>query len=291
MMPDKFYKPWAEIDSALKHGGIAGELEPFFVGPDLNDNPITKNPDLMNIFATAQNAVRSISMHPDSMIEGYPSNKMVDEALRAVNAILERIVDVTHTSATKFFTWCHAIPPNLGYALVPIRFPLRNQFANNFVHYGLGLLVEIAELNRNANHAGLDPQSADTLIAPIYNWKANVLKFYFDLEVAGEISRDEQMLMFNGKFRPGPTVSRPDQSAERPTGADVDEALTGVDVLQFYPGKEDWAVFGRLQDTRYKPERIYQPEGSFSTTEDVAYEQAINPQDGSSVIGPGQGQP
>ena len=290
-MPDKFYKKWAEIDPTLKHGGIPGELEPFYVGPDLNDNPISKNPDLTNIFHTAQNAIRSISMHPNAMKEGYPDKGIVEESLLAINSILERIVDVTHTTSTKFFTWCHAIPPNMGYSLAPIRFPVRQEFANTFVHYGLGLLVEIAELNRNANHTGLDPQAADRLIAPIYNWKANVLKFYFDLEVSGEISREEQNRLFDGKYRPGPTVSRPDESAERPTDVETEEAMTGVNVLQFYPNKNDWAVFGRLQDSRYIPERVYQPEGAFSTTEDVAYEQHVSPTDGSSIVGPGPGQP
>lgn len=290
-MPGRFFKPWAEIDPSLKHGGIPGELEPFFVGPDLNDNPETKNPDLTNIFHTAQNAVRSISMHPNAMKEGYPDRGVVEESLLAVNSMLERIVDVTHTSATKFFTWCHAIPPNLGYSLAPIRFPVRQEYANTFVHYGIGLLVEIAELNRNANHSGLDPQAADRLIAPIYNWKANVIKFYFDHEVAGEISRDEQTELFDGKYRPGPTVSRPDESADRPDSAATTDALSGVDVLQWFPSKEDWAVFGRLQDSRYVPERIFQPEGAYSTTEDVAYEQNVNPTDGSSVIGSNEGQP
>ena len=288
MMPTKFYKSWAELDPSLKHGGIPDELAPYFVGPDLNDNPISKNPDLVNIFHTTQSVVRSISMAPESMKEGYPGRRIVEEALMGVNLIAERIVDVTHTDATRFFEWCHAIPPNLGYSLAPIRFPLRQEFANTFVHYGMGLLVEIAELNQNANHAGLNPQSADRLIAPIYNWKANVCKYYFDLEVAGELSREEMTRLFDGKYRPGPTVSPPDESAERPDANELSEALDGVNTMQWFPGPEDWANFARLADARYVPERIYQPEGALSTTEDVAYEHRVDPQTGESVIGNNQ---
>lgn len=285
MMPTKFFKPWSEIDSELKHGGIEGELAPYFVGPDLNDNPISKNPDLVSVFHTTQAVVRSISMSPEAMKEGYPGRRIVEEALRGVNLICEKVVDVTHTDATRFFEWCHAIPPNLGFALAPIRFPLRQEFASTFVHYGLGLLVEIAELNQNANHAGLNPQSADKLIAPLYNWKANVLKYFFDLEVAGEITVNEMNALLNGKYRPGPTVSPTDESAERPDAAATKEALSGVDVMQWFPSDMDWVNFGRLANERYVPERIYQPEGALSTTEDVAFENKVDPNTGASVIG------
>jgi hypothetical protein len=290
MMPTKFYKPWGEVDPSLKHGGIDGELAPYFVGPDLGDNPITKNTDLVSIFNAVRNVTQAISMSPEAMKQGYPGRRIVEEALRGINTIFERIVDVTHTDANRFFEWMHAIPPNLTFPLAPIRFPLRQEFANQFVHYGLGTLVEVAELNRNANHAGLDPQSADVLIAPLYNWKATVLKYYFDLEVAGELSREEMAELFDGKYRPGPTVSPPDDTAERPDTADLTEALTGIDVIQFFPSNEDWANFGRLANERYVPERILQPEGSLSTTEDVAYEHAVHATSGESMIGT-SGQP
>ena len=287
-MPTKFYRPWADIDPDLKHGGIDGELAPYFVGPDLNDNSTTKNPDQLRIFMEVQAVGQSISMAPESMKQGAPGRRIVEEALKGINTVFERVVDVTHTDATRFFEWCHAIPPNLGFALAPIRFPLRQEFANQFVHYCIGTLVETAELNRNANHAGLDPNSAEKLIAPLYNWKANVMKYYFDLEVAGELSRAEMNDLFEGKYRPGPTVSPPDQTAERPDKAALEEALSGADVMQWFPSDADWANFARLASERYVPERIYQPEGSLATTEDVAYEQAVNPDTGASVIGTNQ---
>jgi hypothetical protein len=285
MMPTKFTLPWATIDPALKHGGITDALAPYFVGPDLGDNPNTMNGDMVMIFRELSRVTQSISMAPEAMKEGAPGRRIVEEALRGMNTVLEKIVDVTHTDATRFFEWMHAIPPNMVFPLVPIRFPLRQEFANQFVHYGLGLLVEVAELNRNANHAGLDPQSADVLIAPLYNWKANVLKYYFDLEVAGEISRQEMNELFNGKYRPGPTVSRADDSAERPDPDAVNEAMSGIDVVQFFPSLQDWANFGRLAQVRYVPERVLQPEGALSVTEDVASEHAVNAVDGEHIIG------
>ena len=260
-------------------------LAPYFVGPDLGDNPITKNADIISIFNAVRNVTASISMSPEGMKQGYPGRRIVEESLRGMNTILEKIVDVTHTDATRFFEWMHAIPPNLTFPLAPIRFPLRQEFATQFVHYGLGLLVEVAELNRNANHAGLDPQSADVLVAPLYNWKATVMKYYFDLEVAGEISRQEMQELFDGKYRPGPTVSPPDDSAERPDATALSEKMSGIDVVQWYPSDADWSNFGRLADERYVPERIMQPEGALSTTEDVAYEHTVRSTDGTSTIG------
>lgn len=285
MMPVRYFKPWIEIDPDLKHGGITDELAPYYVGPDLGDNPISKNADLIRVFNAARDVTQSISMSPEAMKQGAPGRRIVEEALRGINTIFEKIVDVTHTDSSRFFEWMHAIPPNLTFALAPIRYPLRQEFAADFVHYGLGTLVEIAELNRNANHAGLDPQSADVLISPLYNWKATVMKYYFDLEVSGEVSRDEMLELFNGKYRPGPTVSPPDASAERPDPAATVEALSGIDVMQWFPTKEDWQNFGRLADERYVPERILQPEGSLSTTEDVAFEQTVRATDGQSTVG------
>lgn len=272
MMPDKFYVPWIDIDPSLAHGGIDGELAPYFVAPDLGDNPTTKNPDMVRIFNEIRNSAQSVSMAPESMKQGYPGRRIVEETLRAMNTVMEKIIDVTHTNATRFHAWSHALPPSMHFPMAPIRYPLRQEFAHNFIHYCLGTLVETAELNRNANHNGLDPQAADILIAPFYNWKATTMKYYFDLEVAGEISREEMNSMFSGKYRPGPTVSPPDESAERPSLEDSVEALSGIDVLQWYPTQLDWNTFGRLADERYVPERIFQPEGAMSTTEDVASE-------------------
>lgn len=290
MMPEKFYLPWGEIDPSLMDGGIPGELAANFVGPDLGDNPTTMNGDMVSVFNEIRNATQSISMSPEAMKQGTPGRRIVEEGLRALNSIFEKIVDVTHTNATRFHEWNHAVPPNLSFALAPIRFPLRQEFANEFVHFGLGSMVETAEMNRNANHSGIDPNSAEKIIAPFYYWKSKIMKYYFDLEVAGEVSVDELEVLFEGKYRPGPTVSLPDDSAERPDGADMTEALTGTDVLQWYPSREDWAVFARLSKERYVPERIFQPEGSLATTEDVAPHVKVT-SGGQPMIGAGRTQP
>lgn len=282
-MPKRFSKPWVEIDPSLAHGGIDGELNQF-VAPDLGDNTETKNADMLKIFAAVRDFTQSVSMNPEANKQGQPGRRIVEETLKGINHVFETIVDVTHTDATRFFQWCHAIPPYQDFALSPVRYPLRQEFAQEVVHYGIGTMVEIAEANRNANHSGIDPQTADVLIAPLYYLKAKIMKHYFDLEVAGEISSSELKAMFDGRYRPGPTVSHPDESAERPDAADVDKALTGVDVMQWYPSMGDWATFGKLNEDRYTPERIYQPEAARPTTEDVSPPNPVNPTTGQSVM-------
>ncbi len=271
-MPSKFHIPWGELDPTFRHGGIDGELENQFVSPDLGDNWQTKNVDNLKIFRTLNEVATSISMHHESDKEGYPGRSLVEEVLRGLNLINEQIVDVSKSCSTRFFGWTHAIPPVNDYDVRPVRFPLRNNFAQEVVHYLIGDMVECAELNRNGSHAGLDPQSANVLIAPLYNLKANVIKYYFDTEVAGELSSFELDSIMGGKFRPGPTVSYPDETAELPDAADVIEAMNGADVVQWFPTEPNWVVFGKLARDRYTPERIYQPEGKRSVTEDVAPE-------------------
>ena len=283
-MPQKFWVPWSEVDPTMIHGGVPGELTEF-VAPDIGDNKTTKNVDQVRIFGVVRDIAQSISMSPEAMKEGEPRRRIVEECLKATNDILEKALDRSSSSSTRTFEWCHAVPPAVGFALSPIRFPLRQDFANEFVHYMIGTLVEIAELNCNANHAGLGINDVSKIIAPVYQWKANVIKHYFDLEVAGEISNAELDELFAPVKRPGPTVSPSDQSAPLPDSMAVQEALSGIDVIQWYPTDDNWAVFGNLDRNRYVPERVYQPEGAYPTTEDVAYEHRVDGQ-GIPMTGP-----
>lgn len=290
MMPEKFSLPWIEIDPELKHGGVDGELAPYFVGPELGDNSASLNQDMITIFAAVNKVGMSISMAPEAMSEAQPGRRVIEEALMGINDIFEKIIDVTHTDASKFFEWNHASPPRDDFGLQPLRYPLRNRLIHTFVHACIGLLIEVAELNRNGLHAGLDPQGANKLIAPLYKWKATVMKNLFDLEVQGEISMAEMIILFNGRYRPGPIVSPPDETAEMPSQAEVEAALNGQDVMQWFPSDVNWATFGNLNMLRYIPERTLQPEGTLPTTEDVAPENAVG-SDGASIIGNNAGQP
>jgi len=270
MMPTRFTLPWGAVDPNYAHGGISGELQGMFVAPDLGDNWQTKNVDNLKIMNALNEVAASLSMHPDIEMEGYPTRNFVEEMLQAFNYVAEHIVDTTRSSANRHFQWTHAIPPINDYAIRPIRFPVRSQFGIDTLHYLIGNHVECAELNRNCAHSGLTPQDANRLLGPLFEQKAATMKLYFDLEVSGELSMAEVEALMKGKYRPGPSVSPPDESAELPDAAAVQEALTGVDVLQWYPTDSHWVTFGRLRDNRYQPERIYQPEGARATTEDVA---------------------
>ena len=265
-MPKKYYVPWSDIDPALRHGGISDELGGF-VAPDLGDNPSSSNRTLVGLFRHFNQAVASISMHPISDKEGFPDKALVDESLKAVQTFMEMVITSTHSHASKFFSNTHAIPPVEHFQLNAIRFPLRSQFAADFVFYGLGTLVEIAENNRNSAHKGIDPDCAETLLAGMYDWKAEQMKFWFGKEVAGEISDREMAEMYEAVTTPNPFY--PDITAETPDDEDVEDALTGVDVMKWLPTKADWTMFDQLRRRRYKPERVFQPEAVRHTTEDV----------------------
>ena len=274
MIPERFWQPWAEIDPSGGHGGLPGELGEF-VGARLGDNPSTKNIDLITVFGAVRDSAASLSMHPQSHMEGPPTRNMVEETLRALNWINERILDRTKTSSTRFFTWTHATPPLVAFCQRPVRFPLRNEYMHGIIYHLLGELVEIAENNANALHANLDPSSAQRILDPLIHCKSNILKDWFDKECAGEITLDELQTLFESVARPGPTIVPPGLSQDAPDGAAVAEALSGADVLQWYPSEADWTVFGRKHTELYKPERIWQPEAALGTTEDVAPERPV----------------
>ena len=268
-IPQQYHQPWAEIEPTGAHGGLPGELTEF-VGPMLGDNPRTKNQDILTIFSIIQTAAASITRSPEANIEGPPRRNIVEEVLRAMNIILESILDRTRSQATNMFEWQHATPPYEQFRLIPIRYPLRQPFANQVAHYLLGTLVECAELNANANHSCMNPNSAQRLLAPIFHLKALIVKDYFDKEVSGEISLAELLDMMSKVKRVGPVVVPSGETQPTPDDGDVAEALAGIDLLQWYPSEADWAVFGVKDAERYHAERIWQPEGAEGTTEDTA---------------------
>ncbi len=271
MLPEKFWQPWGDVDPALHHGGIPGVVGEGYVAPLLGDNPKTLNADLHRIFAVVRDSAASLSVAPGSDVEGPPVRNGVEEALRAYNWIAERILDRTKTVSTSFFQWTHARPPARLFALRPIRYPLRNEFFNEAVFFLLGMAVEIAESNANGLHANLDPSSSIRILAPLHHFKANMMRDYFDVEVAGEITLDELNALFEGIQVPA-TVLPSSETQTPPDAGAVAEALAGVDVLKWFPTDAEWAVFGRKHTAVYKPERLWQPEGTRGTTEDIAPE-------------------
>lgn len=272
-VPQTFYIPWSEIDPNQQHGGLPGELAGF-VGPRLGDNPRTRNHDVRQIFDTLRDCSASLSMHPRAQVEGPPDRGMVTEVLDSITLIMERTIDRTRAMSNTFFTFVHATPPSDPFTLRPIQYPLRNPFMHDAVYWMLGTMAECAELNANGFHTGLDPQSSHRIVAPLYHLKANLIRDYFDQEVAGEISPSELAELVSGLINvnivlPGDTQATPDPNA-------VEEALQGVSLIQWMPGEDDWQIFGQKLQSAYTPERIWQPEGNKGTTEDVAAENPVN---------------
>lgn len=267
MMPTKFTKDWEDIDPSLRHGGIPSQTTDGWVGPDLNDNTQTTNRDIQNLVYMLCQIATAISMNPEADAQGFPGRRIMEDALKAMATFVERVVDVTHTHSTKFFAFTHAVPPVSQFKVTPIRYPVRSQFADDFLHYAIGTIVELAESNRNAVHQGLDPNAANIILEALWNWKATVMKYWFDKEVAGEISSAELAELYSNISRLQP--SYPDVTAETPSDAAVSVALTGLDVLAWMPTEADWTKFADLQQRRYSPEVIFQPESTRQVTEDV----------------------
>lgn len=277
MIPGMFHQPWKDIDPSLQHGGIPGELEGQFVGPRLGDNPKTSNYDAYRVFRLLNDFAAAMSMRPDANVEGPPVRNAVEEFLRGVNLIVEQVYDRTQGDASRVFMWEHATPPNELLRVRPVRFPLRNEFAQEVVHYLLGCQVEIAEMNVNGFHATFDPSSSARILAPLVHLKSNIIKLWFDQEIQGEISAEEIALMMTDKSHPGPVVVPSDASAGLATDAEVTEAMAGVPVLQWFPDAPAWVKFGEKRSAMLKFERIWQPEGASPTTEDVAPESPAAP--------------
>ena len=282
-MPPKYYRPWSEVDPSMTHGGIADELGRF-VAPDLGDNPTSQNRTMVTIFQEFNLSLTAISMHPYSDVKGFPDRALIEESLKVAQTFAERVITNTHTHATKFFSHTHAIPPTEHFKLMPIRYPLGNTFADEFVYWGLGTLVEIAENNRNALHKSLDPTASEIVLRGMYSWKADVMKFWFAKEVAGEISDAELDELFASLKLPNPFY--PDVTSDKPEAGDVVKALTGLDVLKWLPDEPDWTVFAQLRRRRHQPERVLQPEASMPTTEDVTPHNTMTSPDALSTGGP-----
>jgi hypothetical protein len=277
VMPTKFHLPWSQIDPGLKHGGIPNELADEFVGPDLGDNKSTLNLDMLQVFGACRDVAAAISRAPSADTEGPPNRNVVEEVLLGTTWISERILDRIAVNSNRLFEWTHATPPAVGFRLRPIKFPLRNEFANHAVFTLIGELVEIAENNANGHHSRMSPNQAAHVLAPLWHLRANVVRDWFDVEVGGEISVEELDEMFSGIADAEPSFTRSGDSHPRPEGDSVTEALQGIDLFKWHPNKEDWQVFAKKIRGLYVPERLFQPEGALRSTEDIAFENPLAP--------------
>ena len=105
-----------------------------------------------------------------------------------------------------------------------------------------------------------------------FHLKKIIVKDWFDQEVAGEISLAELQELFANIAQPGPVIVPSGEHMPAPDAGEVQTALSGIDTLQWYPDAPAWQIFGKKQTEMYKPERLFQPEGAISATEDVAHE-------------------
>lgn len=273
MVPEKFSIPWTQYDPNDTHGGIPRGNPADWVAPDLGDNVDTVNADMHSIVLKLCQFGTSISMHPESDMQGLPPKDIVESCLMAASTIIEDVVDVTHTNASKFFSFTTATPPRQVFALTPIRFPVRSEFAKDFLHYVIGSVVQAAESNRNAVHKGLDPKGANIILGPLYAWKANVMKKHFGIEVPGEISSRELSAMYDSL--PFTHPGYPDEDESVADAQSVRDALTGRDVLAWLPTEAEWSKFAQIQERRFEPSNIYQPEGRRPTSEDNVPENPV----------------
>jgi hypothetical protein len=269
-VPQPFWVPWVDIDPSLRHGGIPGELEGQFVGPRFGDNPTTRNPDMKRMFTVLSDATAAISMTPGAEVEGEPSRNDVDLIFRATNKCFERLADRITTSANTIFQWDHATPPSDRFRVRPVRFPLRNSIIHDVVFMFLGTMGQCAEGNANALHSSIDPRTGRMIFRPLWKIKAQLMKDYFDKEVAGELSPEEMTELFREIENAPPAVTDPGTTATKPSKEAVTEALTGVDVMKWMPDEPDWALFGQKVDSIFEAASLFQPEGAIGTTEDVA---------------------
>ena len=286
MLPTKFHVPWVDIDPSLQHGGIPGELEDQFVGPQLGDNTHTVNLDMLNVFSAARDVAAAISMMPSADTEGAPIKNAVDEVLKGTHYVSDKILDRVTPSSNKLFEWTHATPPAHGFTVRPVRFPLRNAFVNQATFMLIGQMVEIAENNANGQHSRISPNQAAPMLAPLWHMRAMIMRDYFDLEVGGEVSTDELAAMFAPQGPVPEPVNIPQgESAQAPEQSTVLTALDGIDVLRWFPTDAQWQVFAQKMEKQYAPERIYQPEGAMRTSEDVAPHDPVQPPADSSPAG------
>lgn len=287
-MPTKFTKDWVLIDPELKHGGLADVVGPGWVGADVGDNPLSTNFDIVGLFNDLNRYLTSISMHPEADMDALPGNALVTQCLKAANTFFEDVADRTKTQATAMFSFVHAIPPVNRFQLTPIMYPVQCTFAMEFLHYGIGTLVSLAENSRNAAHKGLDPEAAHVVLSPLYAWKADVMKMWFNYEVENEISAKELASIIKVPRR---ILSTPDETDARPTAEDTSTVLAGQNVLNWVPDKTDLALFADIRASRYSPERIRQPETSRAVTEDALPNSPVNADDGTLVIQDGTAPP
>ena len=252
--------PWADVPEENRLGHPPGYLADRAFGLDLDGHSATHNGDMYRVYNTLCEVASAMSQHPAADMEGEPQRAFFELALAGTSAVFESIVDSVKSGVTKRAWLVHTTPMIAPLRTRPIIPGVRSFDAEEFVRTIVLTLSECIRANANQAHSGLDMQTAGMLMAPLYGWKGSVMKRLFSIEISGEVSPDELLSIMATHPQPGPVVSIPDTSAERPADADVVEALSGQDVLQWQPDSAAWTVFARNQAAGWHGERIRQPD-------------------------------
>ena len=225
---------------------------------------MTSNIDCHDVWHCICSEAQRISAQPHAL-QPEVSKDSVEDILQAINNVFAWVSKSIVTRANRLFGSAHGGGPGYAYENYPIRWPESNRVMLHAILQFVASAFQVPQIRSNCLDRGLVDEHAWTVLRPLFDLKARIMRTWFGLEVKGEVSVDELQAIFRGqKLNPPLNKSLDDQrdtvadkaaedqmamgdeSAYRPPIEIVEQAMTGAEVWTWAPTSSDWITFAEM---------------------------------------------
>jgi len=244
-----------------------GNDSKFYI-TDLVGSERTQNRSCSELFEVIAQHGQEISFS-DAALQSEVGRSLIEDTLKRIqicfNAVSSRVV----TNVNRMFGSVYGGPLPYDYIAWPLRWSGENRRALTICNSFVASCYQIPRLRCNSLDSGIPNRQAATIIRPLFDIKAEIMKQEFGLEVAGEVGPNELDALLAGAVLLSPTPGADEQRREseaqsaarqatamdqtsvaRPTQERSEQAREGMDAWTWMPNAQDWDAFGALKDAR-----------------------------------------
>lgn len=231
---------------------------------ETSNNPETRNSSLWNLWDICNREIAKISTTQAAQ-NTIESKDLLTATFKSISIIFAATVVRIRTRANDLFTRTYGEPRKRKYEDYPIRWTGESRLALDIVLTLSDAVFAIPQVKCNVLEEGILDNHAALILKPIYSLKARLMREYFAKEIKGEVSIDELEALFaKAKIQPPLLTSLldihdtpadldaekikalGDESAIVPTGEQVIQVKSGVEVWTWEPTEADWLICGEI---------------------------------------------
>lgn len=233
-----------------------------------NGSAQTQNRSCFELFDCLQMHGQALSFS-DPALQPMVTKDLIEEAIKRINICFAEVANRVVTHANQLFGSTFGGPPAYQFQQWPMRWSGENLRALTICGAFCSAAYQVPRLRSNALDSGVVDNQAATIVRPLFDIKAEIMRQLFGLEVQGEVNPDEVDAMLAGVdlLRPQPgsddkrreslagTQARHDaamgnESLAQPSVEATEAARAGFNVWTWRPQASDWVAFAALLKER-----------------------------------------